>query len=480
MGPQRPLRGEQHNHVPDELGDFAVERSTPSTESGRNTVALTRPTRMPPGLEGVLAPVRTVWERLGRAAARAHVAAAVRLQLSVLGGIVGPDQAERALAERLQRRHDQLRGQRIQDPVAWLLGRGLVQRQWCWSKLCDEGLRMDSGDQCPSCEVVIGDRRGLRARIAAETARQMPGAHLQVVRAETEKRVQAAVRAEVAAQVVRRERASAEREARDQVIAQRKAEFAAAEEARRVAPCADCGVPEAAGLCMACTYRRSTERVVAQAVDLAVMARTDLSDPAAVAEATTRCAADTRALLEQALDRLRAEGAAEVALLLEARDIAVRIRDQRRESLHSRLMRSPQAEAEADKAFDTELRSRHRHPSRVMARQAADRAAEEALQGAVRFLLADRARQLSIARGEQPARPVPGDWNNRCERLAAQPLPEDATRTELARSTDRECLMNPSTTERPWDASRAGTCHRTVPATRLLGVATPRRPGEVR
>ncbi|MGW1987468.1 hypothetical protein ACWCPJ_34235 [Streptomyces collinus] len=239
----------------------------------------------------------------------------------------------------------------------------------------------------------------------------------------------------MAAQAIRRERALAEREARDQVIARRKAESAAAEEARIAAPCADCGVPEAAGLCMQCTSRRSTARVVAEAVDLAVMARADLSHPAVVADATTKCAADTRALLEQALDQLRAQGVAEASLLLEARDIAVRIRDQRRESLHGRLMRSPQAEAEADNAFDAELRSRHRHPDRVMARQAADRAAEEALQRAVGFLLADRARQLSLALGEQPARPVPGDRNGRCVRPAAQPSPEDATHAEQPRTT---------------------------------------------
>ncbi|MFF4845510.1 hypothetical protein [Streptomyces collinus] len=156
---------------------------------------LTLPAQIPAGLECVLAPVRTVWERITRTAARAHVAAAVRLQLDALRGIVGPEGAEGVLAERLQRRLDQLAGQPVKDPVAWLLGRGLVQRQWCWSRMCDEGLRMDSGDQCPSCQVLIADRRGMRARIAEETAHQMPGADLGAVRAETEKRLRAAVTA---------------------------------------------------------------------------------------------------------------------------------------------------------------------------------------------------------------------------------------------------------------------------------------------
>lgn len=400
-----PLRGEQQGQVRDELGEFAGRRCSSGTAG--DTVVLVRPALLPAGLEGVLAPVCTVWERIPRAGARAHVAAAVRLQLGALRGLVGPEHAEEVLAERLERRLVELMGRPVNDPVAWLLGRALVQRQWCWSQLCDEGRRMDTGGECPSCQVVIGDRRGLRARVAAETARQMPGATAQAVTAETEKRLQAAVRSEAAAQAVRRERALAEREVRAQVIVRRKAEVAAAEEARRAAPCVDCGVPEAAGLCMACTCRRATDRVLAEAVDLAVMARADLEAPAAVAEATVRCAEDTRSLLQQALDRRRAEGADELALMLDSREIAERIRDQRRESLYGRLMRSAEAEAEADKAFDAELRSRHRHHDRVMAHQAADRAADEALLRAAEFLFTDRARRLSVARGERVARRVP-------------------------------------------------------------------------
>ncbi|WP_432139528.1 hypothetical protein [Streptomyces sp. bgisy154] len=429
QGCDGPLRGERQAQVSDRQGGLAEGPKPSGGACGGDTVVAFRPAPLPAGLEGVLAPVRTVWERITRIAARAHVAARVRLELGALCGVVGGEDAEQVLAERLERRLDELRGVPVKDPVAWLLGRGLVQRQWCWSQLCDEGSRMDTGGPCPSCQVVIGDRRGLRGRIAAETAREMPGLGVQELKAETEKRLQAAVAHEAAARAARHERALAEREAREQVIARRKADFAAAEEARRAAPCADCGIPEAAGLCMACTHRRSTERTLAEAVDLAVMARADLTDPAAVAEATGRCAADTRRLLENTLERLRAEGADELGLMLDAPKIAGKIRDQRHESLRGRLMRSPEAEAEADKAFDAELRLRHRLADRAAARRAAERAADEALLRAVEFLFAERGRQLAAARAQET---VPAGWVSRRTRPAGQPLPHDTVRPTAA------------------------------------------------
>lgn len=226
-------------------------------------------------------------------------------------------------------------GRPVTDPVGWILGRGLVQRAWCWSQLCDEGRRMDSGGDCPSCQLLISDRRGLRARIAAETARELVGTAPQVLRAETEKRLNAAVTYEAAMQAERRERALVEQQARAEVIEQRRAEYAAAERERLAAPCADCGTPDAAGRCLLCTEHRAVERALAEAVDFAVMARANLADPVAVAEATERCAADTRALLERHQDVQRADGVDEVGGLF-AREIAEKLREQRRESLNGR------------------------------------------------------------------------------------------------------------------------------------------------
>jgi hypothetical protein len=422
-----PLRGEQQQEAAVESGQSPEPRSSKGSAEQAGAVVFVRPAPLPAGLESVLAPVRSVWERIDRSATRRHVAAAVRVQLGMLQGILGPQEAAQALAERLGRRLDQQMGRLVTDPVGWILGRGLVQRAWCWSQLCDEGRRMDTGADCPSCQVLIGDRRGLRARIAAETARELAGAAPKVLQAEMEKRLNAAVTYEAAAQAVRRDSALAEQQARAKVVEQRRAEHAAAEQERLAQPCADCGIPDAAGRCLLCTERRAVERALAEAVDFAVMARADLADPAAVAEATQRCTADTRALLEQHLDRLRADNLEEGRLLLAARETAETLRDRRRESLYGRLMRSAEAEAEADKAYDAKLCAQHRYPHRAMAEAAAERAADEALLRAVEFLFADRARQLRIARGDQPARPAATDWASRCAELAGQELPEDRT-----------------------------------------------------
>ncbi len=422
VGQGGPLRGEQHNEVPGEqqevAGGSAARRS-----AGR--VVFTRPARLPEGLESVLAPVAGVWARLGRAGARRRVLAGVRVQLGVLGGVVGPEAAEEALAERLGRRLDQEMGRPVNDPVGWILRRGLPQRALCWSQMCDEGRRMDSGADCPSCQVLIGDRRGLRARIAQETAQELAGAAPQVLRAEIERRLQSAVAYEAAVQAVRRERAVVEQAERRKATEQRRAELAAAERARLDAPCADCGLPEAASLCLLCSERRHTERALAEAVDFAVLARADLADPADVARITESCARDTAALVDGAVERLRAQGVNEAGLVLEARERAQQLREGRRSSLHARLMRSERAEVEADNAYQATIRAAHRYLNRATAVEAAEKAADQAQERAAGFLLAERTRQLELARGQSPARPPVTDWPSRCAELAAQPLPGD-------------------------------------------------------
>ncbi|MEW1760373.1 hypothetical protein AB0393_28165 [Streptomyces cyaneofuscatus] len=421
-----PLRGEQQQEAAGESGKAARRRPVKGSGQPTGTVVFVRPAALPSGLEAVLAPVRSVWERIVRPAARGHVAAAVRVQLGVLRGIVGPAEAEQALAERLERRLDQQMGRPVTDPVGWILGRGLVQRGWCWSQLCDEGRRMDTGGECPSCQTLIGDRRALRFRIAAETARELDGAAHSAVQAETEKRLNAEVTAQAAAQMARREQARVEKAARAEAVEQRRAELAAAEQERLAAPCADCGIPEAAGRCLVCCERRAVDRLLAEAVDLAVMARTDLADPTAVAEDSARCAADTRALLDRHLERLRADHSEDVALMFAAREIATELRDRRRESLQRALLRSPQAQAEADQAYDAKMRSAHRYPTRSMAEAAAEQDADDALNRAAQFLFTDRARQLTTARNSAQERPAAAGWRRRCADLAAQDLPEDS------------------------------------------------------
>lgn len=65
---------------------------------------------------------------------------------------------------------------RVRDPLGWLLGRGLVQRPACPDWRCDDGIRLDTRGDCPSCASLIADRRAVRPRIRARAAADLPGA----------------------------------------------------------------------------------------------------------------------------------------------------------------------------------------------------------------------------------------------------------------------------------------------------------------
>ncbi|MFI9778603.1 hypothetical protein ACIHCV_28480 [Streptomyces sp. NPDC051956] len=138
-------------------------------------------------LRAVLAPVRLVWGRLERPAARRLVEAKARTELARVVGFAGPADAPQVLADRLARRlEDQLRlGGPITDPVGWLIGRGLPQRQECGDVRCDDGALLDSGRDCPRCEDRRIDRRARRRAVAAAVDAAMPSA------SETERRTAA-------------------------------------------------------------------------------------------------------------------------------------------------------------------------------------------------------------------------------------------------------------------------------------------------
>ncbi|MEU5430707.1 hypothetical protein AB0H73_34595 [Streptomyces olivoreticuli] len=60
--------------------------------------------------------------------------------------------------------------------MGWLVGRGLPKRQMCGDVRCDEGLRLDTGGLCETCECLVGARRARRQAIAAAVDTQMPRA----------------------------------------------------------------------------------------------------------------------------------------------------------------------------------------------------------------------------------------------------------------------------------------------------------------
>ncbi|QCB26653.1 hypothetical protein E5N77_36195 [Streptomyces sp. SS52] len=132
----------------------------------------------PVDLRAVLAPVDLVWARLERPASRRLVEAAVRSELTRVEGFTGRTDAPKVLANRLGRRlSEQLRtGGPINDPVGWLIGRGLPQRQQCGDVRCDDRMLLDSGRVCPRCEDRQADRRAQRHTVAAAVDAAVPGA----------------------------------------------------------------------------------------------------------------------------------------------------------------------------------------------------------------------------------------------------------------------------------------------------------------
>ncbi|MFB6784875.1 hypothetical protein ACFCX0_48545 [Streptomyces sp. NPDC056352] len=141
----------------------------------------------PADLRAVLAPVDLVWARLERLVARRLVEAAVRSELARVVGFAGRAHAPQVLADRLARRlKDQMRlAKPIRDPVGWLIGLGLPQRQQCGDVRCDDRVLLDSGRDCPRCEGRQEERRSQRRAVAAAVDAAMPGASEEERRAAT-------------------------------------------------------------------------------------------------------------------------------------------------------------------------------------------------------------------------------------------------------------------------------------------------------
>ncbi|MET9587116.1 hypothetical protein ABZY10_29310 [Streptomyces sp. NPDC006539] len=192
-----PLRGEQRKKSPFLEG----------VEGGRGPVA-GAPVRVVDGagqgrqqrgrvplppevLRAVLAPVDLVWARLDRPAARKLVVAAARSELDRVAGFAGPTDAPQVLADRVARRlEDQMRlAKPIKDPVGWLIGLALAQRQRCGDVRCDDRVLLDSGQDCPRCAERQDDRRDQRRAVAAAVDAAMPHASETERRAATEQQL---------------------------------------------------------------------------------------------------------------------------------------------------------------------------------------------------------------------------------------------------------------------------------------------------
>ncbi|MFF1478085.1 hypothetical protein ACFVYD_11000 [Streptomyces sp. NPDC058301] len=372
-----------------------------------------------------LAPVADLWPQLsGRQ--RNLVQGAAQHALVALTGLVGPDSAPRILANRLTDRLRETGGAaRIRDAVGWMLGRGLVQRPACPDVRCDDGIRIDTGGDCPTCGNVIHMRRAQRARILAEIDTQTPGLIPEERRATLEERMrhQTALDAEafIRAQV------QAERE---RVAAQ-------------VQHCADCGgATQPSGLCEACGLRRKARALVEEATLMATAARPTDADgskdaetmQAHVRETMARAMADARAHFLQLLGDEAQDSPDQLASALAYNDLRVAeqaVANYRRDALGD-LARSP--EAEAPQAHAAQLRRNRWHPEGEIARTAAEKAAEDARARTARQLLEQRLERLRAARHcptETTSFPRTGAfvprrrWVNRLAVLAARPISDD-------------------------------------------------------
>ncbi|WP_127355937.1 hypothetical protein [Actinacidiphila soli] len=402
-------------------------------------------------LRVALAPVSGLWAQLsggqqqlvGRKAPKA---------LAVLEGLAGPESAPQLLADRVKDRLQEAGGQaHVRDAVGWLLGRALVQRHACSDRRCDDGIRLDTGGDCPNCGNVIHIRRAQRARLAAEVDAALPDVGETEQREVLQDRLRrhAALEAEdlmwrrQQAETEQARRAAAREQARVRAERERLA-AQAAEAARRVLPCADCGAQRSAGLCEACGYRRRTVDLVTEAGLVAAVWSAALADQgavAAVAESVrTKLEADRAAARDLFLElmdpaELAADPSAAASALAftELQSVQQAGPEYRRCALVI-LARTPKAEAEAKRAYDTEKGRRHHrwYPDGPIAVAAATRAAEQARERTAQHLLATRLEQLRELTGGRTHAAAPAPWADRLTTLAARSISDDLAGAVIA------------------------------------------------
>ncbi|MET7458310.1 hypothetical protein ABZT03_42080 [Streptomyces sp. NPDC005574] len=369
---------------------------------------------LPRGLEQVLDPVRLEWARIGHAWGRTRVRVALKAELRRLAGIGGSEQAPVVLAERLERRLAAQRGERVREPVGWLLSRGLPQRAECHASACDDQVRMDTGLVCPSCELLIGDRRALRHQVVQAVVAELPRWAPAEARAEVERRLSHEVALAAARDAVRRERAVVERARREVVWARQREELATAKAELAARACEECGVPEAGGLCLVCSQNRTARAAVEQAAQVAAAVSGPVQDLGVVAARLAACRARLEDEVGRVTGRLWGEGMPEAAVAWEARTLAEQLLRKEQARARDALLDSAKAQAEAERVFAIE---RARHSGELQARAAA----EQARQRCAEFLLAQRLGQVRAVDQPSDCADVDG-WR---QRLAVRPLGDE-------------------------------------------------------
>ncbi|MFK0142636.1 hypothetical protein [Streptomyces murinus] len=171
----------------------------------------------------------------------------------------------------------------VTGPYGWLIRKGLVQRQACTDRRCDDGIRMDTRGDCPARVTMVADLRAHRARLRVVVDSECADADVARRCAVYEFRLREHTALEGGQTEARHARATIEVAQRRAAADRRRQAEASAELARGSPPCAECGLLDAADLCPQCTYRQRTDLLVQEAVDLAVAVRADLDDSESVA-----------------------------------------------------------------------------------------------------------------------------------------------------------------------------------------------------
>lgn len=394
---------------------------------------------IPDDLTSVLAPVASLWRRVEHPSSRAWLLGLVRAELLRVSGVVGEGLAHQVLTERLTRRvHAQTAV--VADPRGWLVSRGLPRQAGCYAQLCDDGRRMDTGEDCASCQLLIGDRRGLRSTVAVRAAADLPGVDRDALRAEIERRMRHAVRKRDADAAAHRERTAAMQERQRDAAARQRERRAAEELVRRAVACAGCGVAQAAGWCATCAQRQVAEEAITAAVALAVSTRVDVADRPAVRVVWARVEQQTRALLARQVGQVHVADAGAAGSVFTEVLLAQRLRDERWQEEQSWLMRSPDAESEAEAAYQAAWRCRHRHAAttEAAAREAAWEAGELARQRTAQALLQGLLRAVEAACAVEVEPVAATNWQQRLPELAARPVERGSTSPSAQALVQRE------------------------------------------
>ncbi|MFK0120762.1 hypothetical protein [Streptomyces sp. NPDC090994] len=445
-----PLRGEKPKDSP--VDERVGQRTAGAGAGGRPKAAgwekaqQQRRVALPADLRlrVALGPVSWLWERLS-GWQQDQVEASAKAELAHMAGLgVALEGAPRLLAGRLTDRLAETGGEAmVTGPYGWLIRRGLPQRPACSHRKCDDGVRLDTGEDCENCGNVIHLRRAWRARIGADIDRELPGLSDGERRRVLEERLRERAAIEAEDLAWRQEQARAERARREaaRAAAAEQAErerqaAAAAGAARQALACEDCGRGRAAGLCEACDHRRQTEALIGEAGLLEAAGFADLSDPdsiaAAVAGARTAIGDSTAAAWQEFLEitdvaTLEADPqAAADAYAFTAFQTAQQAVGEYQDEALALLGRTAEAEAEARRAYRTEQgRPWFQHnPTGADAVAAATNAADTARERVAEYLLAARLEQLRERSAARPERPA--SWTQRLPGLAARPLDGDA------------------------------------------------------